>query len=167
MRVDFAFAVVVIIGEAFGDGMPGSEIDHVAGADAEDVGDPRREAGFEAVRAGGEDAADDVVGDFGGGEVDDGGEVVGGDEAFHGAAAVAGGVEDVDFCGGVVGGEVLADAVDCWGGDAEHGDAEFGFGFLGVVDGGVFGLMWRWDLALLVCARHADDASCGVVEHTV
>ena len=82
-------------------------------------------------------------------------------------AAVAGGVEDVDFCGGVVGGEVLADAVDCWGGDAEHGDAEFGFGFLGVVDGGVFGLMWRWDLALLVCARHADDASCGVVEHTV
>lgn len=141
MRVDFACRVVVGVGgeEALGDGMPGSEIRHVAGADAEDVRDAGGKAGFEAVRAGGEDAADDVVGDFGGGEVDDGGEVVGGDEAFHGAAAVARGVEDVDFRGRVVSGEMLADAVDRRGGDAEHGDADFGFRFLW--DGGVFALL--------------------------
>ena len=53
--------------------------------------------GFEPVRAGAEKAADEFIGPFGGGDVEDAGDHARFDERFHGAPADAGGVEDEHF----------------------------------------------------------------------
>src|SRR3546814_10093202 len=56
------------------DGVARAEVHHVEGADRADVGKARADEGAEAVRVGGEHAAHHHVADFGGGEVDGGGQ---------------------------------------------------------------------------------------------
>ena len=70
---------------------------------------PRAGDGAEAVGAGAEHAADEVVGDLGGGDVDHAVEHAAVGEALHRPAAGAGGVEDQAVA---VGSRQLGDAGD-------------------------------------------------------
>ena len=74
--------------------------------------------GGQAVWAGGEDAADQLVGQLGRGDVEHAGDQAVADQRFHRLAAVAGGVKDEHFVAGVF--EDLAGVLDAGRGDAEH-----------------------------------------------
>ena len=87
-------AVERAAGEAVGDGLGRPEVDHVEGAAGADVRDAGAGDGAEAVGAGAEHAAAEVVGDLGGGDVDQALEHAAVGEALHRPAAGAGGVED-------------------------------------------------------------------------
>ena len=86
--------------EAVGDGLGRPEVHHVERAGGADPGEAGAGDGAEPVGAGGEDAADDVVGDLGGGGVDHALEHAAAGEHLQRAAAGAGGVEDERVVGG-------------------------------------------------------------------
>jgi hypothetical protein len=64
------------------------------------AGMPAARGRFESVRAGGEDAADEFVGPFGGGDIEDTRYHAGLHERLHGLASGAHGGEDQDFVSG-------------------------------------------------------------------
>ena len=78
--------------------------------------------GRQAVRPGAQDAADQFVRQFGGGDVEHAANQAIVDERFHRLAAGAGGVEDEHFVTGLL--RDLPGGLDARGGHAEHGRGE-------------------------------------------
>ena len=88
---------------------------------------------FEPGGAGAEHAADEFIGPFGGGDVEDAGHHPRFDEGFHGSPTAAGGVKDEDFKSGFFenlagGGDAVRCVPELAGGDDRF---VFGFGWLG------------------------------------
>jgi len=91
------------------------------GPEREDIGDLCFEDGLETVGAAGQDPADDLVGDLGGGDVQNTLDQSGLDKFFHRLAAGSRGMEDQ---------AVESSGFECLphGGHARRGDAEHGHG---------------------------------------
>ena len=106
------------VGKLRGDVFARAEVDHVGGADTDDLGDAGAAGGRQAVGAGREDATDLLVGQFGGGDVEYSGNQSVGDQRFHRLAAVAGGVKDQHLETGIL--QPLAGPLDARSGDPEH-----------------------------------------------
>ena len=83
----------VPVREALGHGVPRAEVHHVERAEADHLRYPRRAGGGEPVGPGGEHATDQVVGEFGGGEVEHAGQHPGPGERLQRPPAGAGRVE--------------------------------------------------------------------------
>ena len=86
--------------ELLGDRVGRAEVDHVEGSDGDHLWDAALAGGGQAGGAGGQDAADQFVGQFRGGDVEHSGNQAIGDQALHRFAAVAGGVEYEHFIAG-------------------------------------------------------------------
>ncbi len=102
----------------FGDGRPRAEVDHVERADAHDLGNSAPAGGLQPVGPGGEDAADQLVGQLGRRQVEHAGDLAVADQTFHRLAADAGGVEDEHLAPARF--EQFASPVDAGGRHAEH-----------------------------------------------
>ena len=70
------------------------EVDHVEGSEGDDLGNPRGAGSGQAIRARGEDPADELVGELGGRQVEDSREPAVGGELLQRPSSGAGGVED-------------------------------------------------------------------------
>ena len=108
--------------ESFGHGVEGAEVDHVEGTEREHERDLGIENGLEAAWSARQDAADDLVGDFGRRDVENALNQPGLDEFLHGLAAGAGGVKHQAV--EAAGFERFPDRRHAGRGDAEHGHAE-------------------------------------------
>ena len=71
MSVTWALWTWSFLLETLRHGLDRAEIDHVEGADRKDVGNLRPEDRLEAARSARQDAADHLIGDLGGGDVED------------------------------------------------------------------------------------------------
>jgi hypothetical protein len=116
--------VELAIAERFRHGRHRPEVDHIQRAQAEHIGNPRVEDRIKTVRPAGKDPADQVVGNLGGGNVQNAADQTGLDQFLHGLAAGAGGVKDQAIVAARL--ERLADGRDARRGHAEHRQAESG-----------------------------------------
>ena len=116
--------------ELFGDGVFALEVDHVDTAWGDDGGQFCAGGGVETIGSCGEDATDDFVGEFGGGDVEDALDEAGVDDGFHGLTADAGAMEHEGFEARVF--EHDFGAVDASGGVAKHAGDDGGLFFNGL-----------------------------------
>ena len=104
------------------DGRERPEVDHVGGADRDDLRDASLRGRGQACGPGRQHAADQFVGQFGGGDVQDAGDQPVANQPFHRLSAAAGGVKHEHFVAGLF--EDRAGLIDTGRGDAEHGGGD-------------------------------------------
>ena len=108
--------------ETLGHRVRRAEVDHVRGADRDDLRHPAPSGGGQPVGPGREDSADQFVGQLGRGDVQDPGDHALGDQRLHRLSSVARGVEDQHLEAGLF--QHFAGLLDTRCRDAEHGGSD-------------------------------------------
>ncbi len=114
--------VEIALRELGRDGVARAEVDHVEGAQRHDLRQALASGHLQALGTSGKDAADQLVAQLRGGDIEDSDEEAAVGQRLHRAPAGAGGVEDEDLVAAPL--QLLARRRDARRRDAEHGGAD-------------------------------------------